>query len=169
MHSMDRILVIGSPGSGKTTLALKLAERTGLPLVHLDRLFWENNWSHVSSQIFDRRLLAALHNPHWIIDGNFARTLPLRLSFCDTVIYLDYSRFQCLWGVLTRVVTNYGKVRPDMGGNCPERFDLEFLKSVWRFPRQHRRTYQKLLSEAAGVTVHIFRCRRQAARWLKEL
>lgn len=165
---MERVLVIGCPGSGKTTLALELAQKTGLPLVHLDRLFWTDNWTEVPRAEFDKNLSAALQAPRWIIDGNYASTLPQRLAACDTVIYLDYSRLQCLRGVFTRVLRNHGKSRPDMGGNCPERFDWIFTKSVWTFNRQYRRKYHAILRDS-NVNVHIFRRRREAAHWLETL
>ena len=166
---MDRVLIIGCPGSGKTTLSRQLAKQTGLPLIHLDQLFWEDNWTQVPREVFDARLLAELQKPRWIIDGNYGRTLPLRLQFCDTVLFLAYSRLQSPWGVVIRVTKNYGKPRPDMGGNCPERFDWEFLKSVWLFPRLHRQKYRTRLAEATDVTVHIFQSRRQASHWLKRI
>ena len=76
---------------------------------------------------FDARLSEELEKPQWIIDGNYNRTMPQRLEKCDTVIYLDFNRFVCLWGAVKRVIRGYGKTRPDMGGNCPERFDWEFI------------------------------------------
>ncbi len=169
MIRMDRILVIGSPGSGKTTFSLQLAAKTRLPLTHLDQLYWNDNWVSVPSDIFDAKLLSELQKTHWIIDGNYGRTLPLRLKYCDTVLYLDYPRLLCLWGAFLRIIKNYGKSRPDMGGNCPERFDWDFIHSIWHFPKLHRKKYQAMLRDAPGITVHIFHSRREAAHWLSSL
>ena len=135
---MQRILIIGCSGAGKSTLARELGEKTGLPVVHLDGLFWEPGWVESSRDVFDARLIAELEKPAWIIDGNYARTLPLRLEKCDTVIYLDFPRWLCIFGVLKRVLTTYGTVRPDMPEGCPERFDWEFLKWVWNFNARNR-------------------------------
>ena len=80
---MQKILIIGGNGSGKTTFAKKLAQKTRLPLVHLDKLYWKDNWQHVTQEEFDSLLLPELEKDNWIIDGNMKRTLPLRLNSCS--------------------------------------------------------------------------------------
>ena len=169
---MQRILIIGNAGSGKTTFAKKLAERTGLPLVHLDKLYWTGNWEHVDRDTFDQLLQQQLDKPSWIIDGNFNRTLPHRLEHCDTVFYFDLPTLTCLWGITKRVFSNYGRTRPDMGGNCPERFDKNkrsLYKNVLSFRKAHRKEYAALLAEKGVPRTIIFKSRRQAARFLKNL
>jgi len=120
-----KALIIGSPGSGKSTFGRKLAQKTGLPLVHLDKLYWRGDWDHLTREEFDAVLQVELDKQEWIIDGNFNRTLPHRLQYCDTVFFFDLPSVTCLWGITKRVFTHYGKVRPDMGGNCQERFDRQ--------------------------------------------
>lgn len=136
---MKKILIVGRPGSGKTTLAVKLANKLNLPLVHLDKIFWKPGWVEVDRTEFDTRLLAELEKDSWIIDGNYGRTIPLRLKYADTVICFEYPKILCIWRVLKRVTKNFGKSRPDMGENCPEKFDLEFLKFVWNCPSVYER------------------------------
>ena len=114
---MKRILIIGNAGSGKTTFAKKLSEKTGINLVHLDKMFWTGNWECVERNKFDEALQNELEKPEWIIDGNFNRTLTHRLKYCDTVFYFDIPTITCLWGVTKRVIESYGKTRDDMGGN----------------------------------------------------
>lgn len=166
---MDRIMIIGCGGSGKSTLAQQLGQKLGLPVIHLDKLFWTPGWVSIPKEEFDRVHADAVSKEKWIIDGNFDRTIPVRLKRCDTVIYLDFSRFACLMGVLKRVVTTYGKVRSDMGEGCPEHIDLDFLKWVWNFNKNKRERNYRLLNETEGVRVIILKNRRMVKKFLSEL
>lgn len=169
---MQRILLIGNAGAGKTTFAKQLAEKRNLPLVHLDKLYWCGNWEHLSRSGFDAILQSELEKPQWIIDGNFNRTIPHRLQYCDTVFFFDFPTVLCLAGITKRTLTNLGKVRSDMGGNCVEHFDSQkpsLYRNVLIFNRQHRRDYYELLDNAKGVNVIIFKNRRQANAFLASL
>ena len=166
---MERIVIIGCGGAGKSTLARKLGEKLNLPVVHLDSIFWLPGWVEMERDAFDERVRLELRKDKWIMDGNFNRTMPERLQYCDTVIYLDFSRFACLMGVLKRVITTYGTVRPDMGAGCPERFDLEFLKWVWNFNKNKREKYYRMLNETEGIETIVLKNRRMVNRFLKEL
>ena len=166
---MERVMIIGCSGAGKSTLARQLGEKTGLPVVHLDKLFWHPGWVESTREEFDARLLAELEKPQWIIDGNYSRTYQQRLARCDTVIHLDFSRLACLMGVLKRVLTTYGKVRPDMGEGCPERFDWEFMKWVWNFNGKNRRKNLDALQGLQNVRVITLRSRRQVNAFLRSL
>ncbi len=160
MSLHQRILLIGSGGSGKSTLARKLGEATGLPVVHLDQLYWKPGWQHLTKEEFDAVLASELNKPNWIIDGNFDRTIPARLTYCDAVIFLDLPRLVCLISVVRRVLFSLGRTRPDMGEGCPERFDLSFLKWVWNFGREKQQKYLSLLN-ASGKTYYRIRSRRE--------
>ena len=166
---MERILIIGCGGAGKSTLARQLGEKTGLPVVHLDQLFWHPGWVESTKDEIDAKIMEELGKPRWIMDGNYNRTLPLRLEKCDTVIYLDFSRFACLFGVLKRVLTTYGTVRPDMAEGCPERFDLDFLKWVWNFNKNKRERNYRLLKEAEGIETIVLKNRRQVRKFLDRI
>ena len=166
---MERIMIIGCGGSGKSTLARLLGEKTGLPVVHLDKLFWKSGWVESSKSEIDAKITAAMAEEHWILDGNYNRTLPMRLERCDTVIWLDYSRWVCLWGVFKRVVTSYGRVRPDMPEGCPERVDWDFLVWIWNFNKNKRERYHTLLSSHKDKEIHIFKNRRQLKAWLNTI
>ena len=166
---MERIIIIGCGGAGKSTLARKLGEVLDLPVVHLDKLFWKPGWVEMEREEFDALLQVELQKEKWIMDGNFNRTMPERIKRCDTIIYLDFSRFACLMGVLKRIITTYGKVRPDMGEGCPERIDLEFLKWVWNFNKNKRESYYKLLNEAENVETIVLKNRRAVKLFLKSL
>ncbi len=166
---MERILIIGCSGSGKSRLARALGDKMGLPVVHLDQLWWKPGWENVTLQEFDEQLEAVLETDRWIIDGNFSRTMPLRLRYCDTIIYLDYSRWECLLGVAQRLIGSYGKTRPDMGDGCPERFDWEFVKWVWNFNKSNRNLNYTWIAQAKRAKTIILKNRKEAKAFLASI
>ena len=166
---MDRVIIIGCGGSGKSTLSRALSEKTNLPVVHLDKLFWREGWINIPREEFNILLREELKKDKWIIDGNYDRTLEERLRYCDTVIYLDYPRWTCIFGVLKRVLFSYGKVRLDMAEGCPEKIDLEFLKWIWNFNKEHRDKFYKVLKEEKGKQIYIFRNRKQCNDFLSKI
>ena len=167
---MNRVMIIGCGGAGKSTLARKLGEKTGLPVVHLDQIWWEpGNWQHLERPEFELRLAEEMAKPRWILDGNFHRTIEERLAACDTVIYLDYPRIICLKNWLGRVIRNRGHHRPDMTEGCIEWIDPAFAKWIWNFNKKNRARYYELLNNAGEKRVIILRSRRQAQRFLDTL
>ena len=167
---MKRVMIIGCGGAGKSTLARQLGEKTGLPVVHLDQIWWApGNWQHLDREEFDRLLLQELEKPQWILDGNYDRTMELRLQQCDTVIYLDYPRVVCLAGWIGRVIRNWGHTRPDMGPGCAEWFDPEMAGWIWNFNKKNRKRYYSLLNEPEGKSVHIFHSRWALRRFLEQV
>ena len=165
----ERILVIGSPGSGKTTFSLRLGEALAIPVVHLDRLNRYGNWQTRTKDDFEALLREALASDRFIVDGNYARTLPMRLERCDTVVFLDYPTVVSLFGVLSRIIRNHGKTRPDMGGNCPERFDAEFICYTLSFNRKNRRLIKEMLNKPPDKRIFMPKSRRQAERVFSEI
>lgn len=166
---MERILIVGCGGAGKSTLARQLGEKLNLPVVHLDSIFWLPNWVERNRDEFDELVRQELMKDQWIMDGNYNRTMPERVKYCDTIIYLDFSRLACVFGVLKRIITTYGTVRPDMGAGCPERFDLDFLKWVWNFNKNKRERYYRLLNETPHAQTIVLKNRRMVKRFLKTL
>lgn len=166
---MERIIIIGCGGAGKSTLARALGEKLNIPVVHLDKIFWKPGWVEMPKDEFDAVLRQEILKEKWIMDGNFNRTLPERIARCDTIIYLDFSRFACLCGVLKRILTTYGKVRPDMGVGCPERIDWEFLKWVWDFNKNKRQRNYELLNGAAHAETIVLKNRRSVKQFLRQI
>lgn len=107
---MKRVIVIGCPGSGKTTFAEKLSKKTGLPLYYLDAIWHNPDKTHISREEFDQRIMEIFATDGWIIDGNYGRTVEMRLKECDTVFLFDLPTEVCLQGATQRL----GKGRYDL-------------------------------------------------------
>jgi adenylate kinase family enzyme len=133
---MKKIIVIGSSGAGKSTFARRLGEATGLEVIHLDRLYWKPNWTETPKDEWRKTVERIVRGDSWIIDGNFGGTLEPRFEACDTVIFLEMPPAVCVYRILKRVVFYRPGRRPDMADGCHEKFDWEFLKWVWNFPKR---------------------------------
>ena len=131
---MRRVSIIGSGGAGKSTLARQLGEITGLPVIHLDQLFWKPGWTETPKAEWRVTVEDLVKGDEWIIDGNFGGTMEIRLAAADTVVFLDFPRVLCTYRAIKRAITFRNRTRPDMGPGCNEKFDLEFLQWVWQFP-----------------------------------
>ena len=129
---------MGCCGAGKSTLAKKLHDKTKLPLIHLDKLYWQPNWIESTTVEWEQMVEEVSDTGSWIIDGNYGGTLDIRLAKADTIIFLDRPTWLCLYRVLKRTIQYYGKNRFDMPNGCNERFDFNFLKYVYRFNKIKR-------------------------------
>jgi adenylate kinase family enzyme len=147
---MRRVLVIGSGGAGKTTLAVRIAARTGLPLIHLDSLYWRPGWIPTPTDEWERTIAELVQRPLWIMDGNYGGTLEPRLAAADCVVFLDVPRLRCLWRLLKRRVRHAGRSRPSVAPGCPERLTAEFLRWVWTYPTRRRPGILARLDELRG-------------------
>jgi adenylate kinase family enzyme len=124
---MQRVLVIGPCGAGKSTLAGELGTRLKLPVFHMDQLNWKPGWIESSKDEITFKLHDIVATNRWLIDGTYGGTLGLRLDRADTVIYLDFPISLCVRRLLKRIWTYRGRSRPNMTEGCPERFDIAFL------------------------------------------
>ena len=160
---MENVLVVGSPGSGKSTFSRALAQEAGLPLIYLDRLFWNGDKTTVSPEEFDRRLGEAMEgSPSWIMDGNYSRTLARRLERCDRVFFLDYPADLCLESVRAR----RGKARPDIPWVETEE-GPGFMDYIREFPQKQRPGLLALRKAFPQKRWTMFRKRSQAAAYLR--
>ena len=160
----NRIIVLGCPGSGKSTFARALAARTGLPLIHLDSVWWRADGSHISRDEFDRALAELLAGEKWIMDGDYSRIYEVRLRAADTVIFLDYPEDVCMAGIVGRL----GEERPDMPWT-ESTLDPELVAMVKNYARDNRPVLLDLLRRYADRQVLVFTDRTRADRWLSEL
>ena len=154
---MQKVMVIGCPGSGKSTFSRALSQITGLPLTHLDMLYWNADKTTVERSVFIERLSEVLQKDAWLIDGNYSSTMELRMQECDTVFFLDYPADICLQGVKDR----QGKPRPDTPWVETEE-DTEFLEYIQNFYKENRPQVLELLQKYSHKTIYIFQNRREA-------
>lgn len=158
---MNKILILGCPGSGKSTFARRLQAATRLPLFPLDTLWWRPDGTHIPRAEFDARLAAVLATGRWIIEGDYSRTYEMRLRACDTVFVLDYPASVCLEGIAARV----GKARPDLPW-VEHILDPALVEQVRRYRSQTRPVLFQLLQQFPHCTQIIFQSRAQADAWL---
>lgn len=162
---MNRIAIIGCPGSGKSTFARALHERTGLPLYPLDNIWWKPDRTHITREAFDAALREILAKPAWIVDGNYSRTVEMRIAACDTVIFLDFDEQTCMDGIVSRV----GQARADIPWT-EQTLDPELVALVKGFRTEQRPAILALLDRYAdGREILVFRDRTEADRWLNGL
>lgn len=160
-----RIMVIGSPGAGKSTFSRKLREITGLPLYYLDTIWHKPDRTNISKEEFDIRLMEIVKKERWIIDGNYQRTLKKRLERCDTVFFLDYPLEVCLEGAAARI----GKKREDLPWLETE-LDEEFRQYIIDFSRDQLPEIYNLLEEyKKDRDILIFHAREAANAYLRSL
>lgn len=159
-----RVIVLGCPGSGKSTFSKKLCAIAGLPLIHLDNIWWRPDRSHISREEFDRRLSEILCEAEWIIDGDYSRTYELRLRACDTLIFLDYSHEECMKGILERV----GQERTDIPW-LEQELDSNLVEEVRRYAMDNRPVITSLLEKYPDKHKAVFHSRTEADEWLREL
>jgi len=161
---MDKVLVIGCPGAGKSSFARRLKKKTELPLFYLDILWHRADKTTVSREQFDSELSKIMMNSRWIIDGNYLRTMPERLQQCDTVFLLDYPLDICIAGVEDRI----GKTREDMPWVETE-FDQDFRQWILDFPKTQLPQIYDLLREYQDKEIVIFKSRKEADEFLEQL
>jgi len=144
---MKKIVIIGSGGSGKSTLAKNLGTILNLPVYHLDYYYWKPDWVPTEEYEWDNFVEMLAKKDEWIIDGNYRRTMDVRLREADTIIFLDYPTHLSLYRAVKRRVQYNGRTRPDMGYGCTERIDYQFLKWIWNFRRENRPEILEKLNE----------------------
>jgi adenylate kinase family enzyme len=165
---VQRVLVIGPCGAGKSTLSVELAHKLGLPIFHMDQLNWQPDWVESSKDEIRQKLARITTTDRWLIDGTYGGTLGERLERADTVVYLDYPIRLCVTRLLRRIWTYRGRTRPDMTEGCPERFDLEFLIYLLRWNSGPRVRTEARLKGHEGKIIRL-RSPDELQRWMDSL
>jgi adenylate kinase family enzyme len=166
---MERVLVLGCAGAGKSVLARQLAAIGNLPIVHLDRHYWRAGWEEPPNETWRAEVSQLLQQPRWVMDGNYSGTLPSRLVAADTVIFLDLPGWICLLRVILRTIRYFGRTRgDDVRPNCPERFDWSFLMYIWRFRAKHRIKVISALEDFNGRVI-ILHLPSEVSQFLREV
>ncbi|RLQ92821.1 DNA topology modulation protein [Planomicrobium sp. Y74] len=167
---MRRIALIGSGGSGKSTLARELGSKLNIEVYHLDALFWKPNWQPTSKEEQRKVQHQLVKKEEWIIDGNYNGTTDIRLSAAGTVIFLDFHRALCTYRALKRMVQYRNRKRPDMAEGVEERFDLNFIKWIWNYPKSIKPiVLQRLEDLPKDKTIVILKSPKEAQRFLENI
>ncbi|MGH8883764.1 MAG: topology modulation protein [Egibacteraceae bacterium] len=162
---MERIVIIGCGGSGKSHLGRQLGAQLGIPVTHLDTRYYDGHWNPLPQERFAELQRELVARPRWIIEGNYASTLPIRLAAADTVIFCDLPALVCLWGILERRL-RHGAGQHDAIG-VYDRITWDFLRYILGYQRSMRPRVQRLLAEhASHADLVVLHSRRAARRYL---
>lgn len=161
---MKKVIVIGCPGSGKSTFARSLHAKTNIPLFHLDMMYWNPDKTTVEKALFLRRLKDVLAYDEWIIDGNYGSTMEMRINECDTIFFLDLPSEVCLDGLAKR----RGKPRTDMPWVEDDTVDKEFIEFVKNYNDESRPKVLDLLDKYNDKNIIIFHSRNEAEEFIKK-
>ena len=162
---MKKVIVIGCPGSGKTTFSEKLHKITGLPLYHLDVIWHKPDKTHITRDNFDKSIAEILNTSEWIIDGNYNRTIEIRLKHCDTVFLFDLQTEVCIEGAMNRL----GKERYDLPW-IEKEINPSFKQLIMEFPYKSLPIIYKLIEKYKdGREIVIFKSREDADAYLRSI
>jgi adenylate kinase family enzyme len=170
MINMKRVMIIGSGGSGKSTFASEFSDISKLPLYHLDAYYWKPGWIATPNDEWDAFQQELIRNNEWIIDGNYGRTIDIRMARADTIIFFDLSPWITTYRVIKRRIQYHGRTRPDLNEGCPEQLDWEFIRWVWNF-RKHKRPaiLEKLKIYEKEKSIIILRSPREVSNFLDQM
>ena len=164
MKEIQKIAIIGGPGTGKSTLAKNLGKEMKLPVYHIDGIHHLKNWEIRPTQERDAIISEKVKEPKWIIDGTYKATLEERVINADLVIFLDYSTIAKLKGILSRYFKNKGKEKPEIPG-CKERMNLEFIQLTMNWNKTKRKIVKDILDRYKNKKILIFKNRRCLNKW----
>ena len=165
----NKILIIGCAGSGKTTLAKILAKTINIPVIHMDRFYWQANWGRVEDEKWQEIVLSFCEQEAWIMDGNYTSSLPLRMKYATSIIYLDVPRWKCLLRAFIRRFRLFHNLkRQDIPKDCKDRINLEFYQWIWNYPHRSRPKTMSMLQNFPRQ-VFILKTRKDIRAFLTKL
>ena len=170
---IERIVIVGSSGSGKSTLARELGQKLDLPIIHLDNHFWHPGWVETPAPTWKETVVDLTQYDQWIMDGNYRKTLDVRLKRADTIIFLDLPRWLCAWRAIKRRIQYRNTPRPDMAPGCRESLfkpDFpEFLIRIWDYPNRAKPDIEKrLMNLDPGKRIIYLTSRSDTNKFLKD-
>ena len=148
-----KILVLGPPGSGKSTLSARLSKVLNIEVIHLDKYYWKPNWVETDKSEWMKILKELLSKKSWVMDGNYIFCFEERLQYANYIIYLDIRLWKSLYRIIYRWIKYRKQTRPDMGNDCPEKMDLEFIWWTIKFPFIYKKQLINMLYNKEYVTL----------------
>lgn len=163
-------MLVGSGGVGKSTLARRLGRILDLPVVHLDREYWQPGWTPPDGQAWQARGRELAAADEWILDGNYSGSARARIERANLIVLLDLPRRIALTGAIRRRLRWRKTSRPDMAPDCPERFTWEFARWIWSYPSGGRERMLRAVRAAdAEDRLVRLRSRREIASWVDQM
>jgi adenylate kinase family enzyme len=167
---MKKIMVIGPGGSGKSTFSRELGEILKIPIYHLDALHWKPGWIPTPDDEWDEFQRELVKKDQWIIDGNYGRTLDIRMSEADTIIFFDLPRWINIYRVIKRRIMYHGRTRPDLKEGCPERLGWDFIKWIWNYKRDKKpNIIKKLKKHSLQKKIIIFKTHLEVRKLIENI
>lgn len=167
LENINKITIVGGPGTGKSTLSKNLGKVLNLPVYHIDAIEHLENWEKRNSKERDDIILNKIEEPKWVMDGTYKTTLKQRVKKSDMVIYLNYSTLARLKGIFSRYFKLKGKDRPEMPG-CKEKLELKFIRFAINWDKEKAQFVKDILKENQNKNIFIFKNRKSLNKWFEK-
>lgn len=167
ISKVDRISIMGGPGTGKSTLAKNLGKELNLPVYHIDGINYFENWEKRDEKERDKIILEKVAEPKWVMDGTYKSTLEARVERSDLVIFLDYSAIARLKGIFSRYFKTGGKDRTEIPG-CKEKMEWKFVKFAINWKKQKENIVKEALEKNKDKNILIFKSRKELNKWYQQ-